>query len=237
MAEINFDAAPHWKATLQHIGTENNSVLLIDNFFSTPDILVQHACTKSFVRNAPYYPGIRAAVPAPYLRELRQPLSQVLVEVFDYGQGVSLQECYYSLVTTPGEDLNTVQSLPHIDGGDDNKVALLHYLCDEAQGHGGTAFYRQRRTSFESVPNDKFPAYKAALEADVAEFGMPEAGYYFESDEKFERIAYIPAKYNRAIAYRGVNLHAVHIGPDFQFSANPAKGRLTVNTFLNPLSG
>ncbi len=234
MSNITFHSAPQWQAELKHIGNEKNAVLIIDNFFPEPDILVQDASAKSFAANAPYYPGVRAAVPGRYLYTMMPALSEVLMKVFGFKTGAKPQECYYSLVTKAIKDLNTVQSLPHIDGGDDGKVALLHYLCDKT--YGGTSFYRQIRTGYESVPDKKFGKYKTAVEADVKEFGMPKTGYFCESDDKFERIAQVTAKYNRAVIYLGFNLHAIDISPDFKFSSSPTEGRLTITSFLDPLA-
>jgi len=76
-------------------------------------------------------------------------LLDVFQTVFNYGASkVSLQECFYSLVTTPADKLNMVQRIPHVDGGNDKKLALLHYLC--GQDFGGTAFYKQLKTGFET---------------------------------------------------------------------------------------
>jgi len=63
---------------------------------------------------------------------------------------------------------------------------------------------------------------------------MPPAAYPTESGPLFERIARQPASYNRIIAYRGISLHSIGLPDDFAFSADPRRGRLTVNTFLKP---
>jgi hypothetical protein len=49
---------------------------------------------------------------------------------------------------------------------------------------------------------------------------------------RFEMIADIPAKPDRMIIYRGRTLHSGSIGPSFDPSADPVKGRVTINTFL-----
>ena len=48
----------------------------------------------------------------------------------------------------------------------------------------------------------------------------------------FERIARYDCTFNRALIYRGRNLHSVNTPRSYEASADPRSGRLTVNTFL-----
>ncbi|MBL4871720.1 MAG: hypothetical protein JKX72_12295 [Robiginitomaculum sp.] len=233
MTEIAPNIDQHWRTKRRSIGREGNTVLVIDNFFPDPDILMKDASVRSYSALAPYYPGIRAKVPGKYIHMLEPALTKVLATAFGFNDGFNLKECFYSLLTTQVKDLKLIQSLPHVDGGNDKRVALLHYLCDES--FGGTSFYRHRRTGFESVPNDRFPTYKAALEKDVEIFGRPKQQYFSGDDEKFERIGHVEAKFNRAVIYFGRNLHAIDIGKDFTFNQRPTEGRLTINSFLDPV--
>ena len=194
-----FKDAPWWKAHITPIGQDKTPLIIIDNFFRQPDILLEDAAQKSFTANARYYPGVRAPVPQAYFTPLINALSDALANVFGYQKGVDLQECNYSLVTTSGRDLNMVQRLPHIDGGNDRKVSLLHYLCGAE--HGGTAFYKQCSTGFESVPNYRFEKYKTAVEADHIAIGAPAATYFNESDERFKKIKHVDAKYNLSLIH------------------------------------
>ena len=72
-------------------------------------------------------------------------------------------ETYFSIVTTPPEALAPIQRLPHVDGLEPDRIAILVYLSGAEQG--GTAFYRQRSTGFETVNAARFPAFEAALKA------------------------------------------------------------------------
>ncbi|MBL4854505.1 MAG: hypothetical protein JKY25_09740 [Robiginitomaculum sp.] len=232
MTNQTLKAAPWWQVDIRKIGEESSPLVVIDNFFPTPEVLTQDASHKTFTANAPYFPGVRAAVPSAYFKPLVNGLSHILANTFGYGAGVNLQECHYSIVTTPGKDLNMMQRLPHIDGDDDRKVALLHYLCDK--DHGGTAFYKQCRTGYETVSNARYPAYKQAVEVDHKNLGPPEATYFSNSDARFEQIAKIDAKFNRAVLYFGVNLHSILVGSK-PLASEPQNGRLTINSFLSPL--
>lgn len=222
----------YWSVRNAKIGREEQPLVIIDNFIADPQSLIDDAAGKRFAPLAPYYPGVRAAAPASYLKPAAGALAEILRSVFGYERGVNLQECFYSLTVTPPEQLAPMQTIPHFDGMGDGKVAILHFLC--APAHGGTAFYRHRRTGFETITNDRFEAYKKTIEKDVAEYGSPERNYFRKSNETFERIAHVDAVFNRAILYRGVNLHAIDIPEDFTFSPNPKKGRLTVNAFVSP---
>lgn len=155
-----------------------------------------------------------------------------MANIFQYKSGTELQEAHYSLTTTAPEQLHMVQRLPHIDGGNDMKLALLHYLCGAE--HGGTSFYKQRRTGFETVSNLRFEAYKSAVKQDHETYNPPVAEYYNEPDERFDKIHFVEAKFNRAIIYFGLNLHAVNIGQK-ALTTDPITGRLTANSFFNPI--
>lgn len=227
-----FKDAPWWKAHITPIGQDKTPLVTIDNFFPEPQILIEDASHKTFTANAPYYPGIRAATPQAYFKPLMNAISDVLVNVFGYNRGVNLQECHYSIVTTQGKDLNMLQRIPHIDGGNDGKVALLHYLCGPE--HGGTAFYRQLGTGFESVKNSRFGEYKKRVETDHERLGPPKASYYNDSDERFTQINKVEAKFNRAVLYYGTQLHSVILG-EAPLTPDVRNGRLTVNSFFSPL--
>lgn len=221
-----------WSVRQETIGRERQPLVVIDNFVDDPRALIEGAAARKFAPIAPYYPGVRAAAPPAYLRPVAAPISAILKSVFGYANGAALQECFYSLATTPPSKLAPAQSIPHFDGVGDDKVAILHFLCEA--GHGGTAFYRHRRTGFETVTSDRFDSYKRSVETDAAEHGMPKPDYFRHSNAMFERIASVKAAFNRAIIYRGVNLHAIDIAADYAFSANPRTGRLTVNSFVTP---
>ena len=198
----------------------------------SPSILIQDASQKNFTANAPYYPGIRSATPKAYFKPIMSALSDVLVNIFGYVRGVDLQECHYSLVTTRDKDLSMIQRLPHIDGGNDYKVALLHYLCGPE--HGGTAFYHQLRTGFESVKNNQFETYKKAVEQDHEKLGPPKPKYFSGNDKRFKQIDKVEAKFNRAILYYGTQLHSIILGTA-PLTTEVESGRLTINSFFSPI--
>ncbi|WP_300541543.1 DUF6445 family protein [Maricaulis sp.] len=222
----------HWSLTIEQIGREGVPVAIIDNFAREPEAMLADARTRVFRKNAPFYPGIRAEPRIDGLDGSGEALAALTRAVFGYPGGFDIQECFYSLVTTPAEELLPMQCLPHFDGVDDRKLALLHYLCEPAKG--GTGFYRHRSTGWETVTDARFPDYKAALKADVATHGMPPRRYPAGSDAMFERIGGVEAVFNRMVIYPGIVLHAFDMPEDFAFSPDADRGRLTVNTFLTP---
>jgi hypothetical protein len=136
----------------------------------------------------------------------------------------------FSIVTTPAEALTLRQRMPHIDSTHPGNLALLLYLSGSDQG--GTGFYRHRSTGFETITEDRFDAYEAALDGEVARFGAPQ-GYAGGDSAIFERVADYEARVNRMLVYRGRGLHSASLGPGFTGNPDPRKGRLTLNLFFH----
>jgi len=165
------------------------------------------------------------------------PLTEPLVNFFGFSRGAKIKECFYSILSTPPQKLNMVQRVPHVDGGQDKKIALLHYLCGPE--FGGTAFYQQVNTGFETVTNDRFKEYDQGLHKDHNQLGPSKAEYFNKSDERFKKIYQVSAKFNRAIIYFSCNLHTVIPGNTdltdvITSSPRIDKKRLTINTFIIP---
>jgi hypothetical protein len=209
------------------IGAEGEPVIVIDGFHPEPESLILTASMAVYGDPGRFYPGVRAPAEPGHLQACQGVLAEVLRRGFGLS-GARLAETSYSLVTTRPEDLAPIQRLPHFDGTDPNRIALLHYLTGPEAA--GTAFYRQRETGFETVTADRLEVFKAALHRGYPE-GPPQR-YFAGGDHHFEQIHTVEARFNRAVIYRGVTLHSGLIPEDFGFTANPADGRLTINTFL-----
>lgn len=219
-------------AQVYHHGREPIKVVVLDDYLAAPDAIIDLAVKgPSFTPNGPYYPGIRAPVPPSSFQSLLGPLSEILPRCFDYSGRAGLRECNFSLVTTPSDQLQPIQRLPHFDSLEYGRIAALLYLC-HGENQGGTAFYRQRSTGFESVDAGRFPAFEAALHADVACHGLPGAAYIDQTSPLYEMIGRHQARFNRMIVYLSSSLHCASIPKDFVFDPNPTTGRLTVNAFL-----
>lgn len=217
--------------TGRRMGQERQPLVVIDNFHPDPEALIADAASRPFGPAGPYYPGVRADAPRAHLEPCQGVIAEVLARGFGFS-GARLAETTYSLVTTRPEDLAAIQRLPHYDGLDENRIALLHYLTGPQEA--GTAFFRHRSTGFEIITEDRFPTYRDTLASEYPD-GPPPG--YFTGDGVFERIDHVDAKFNRAVIYRGLCLHTGLVPDTHTFNADVYTGRLTINTFLNGVPG
>jgi hypothetical protein len=223
---------PQFSSAVVPIGAEGVSVLVVDNFLSRPQVLVDYAASCVFEGvSDTFYPGVRAPIPAIYCFALRAFLGRLIVEAFGLASERIVGElAHFSLVTTPPADLSVPQRLPHIDNTDPGQLAVLHYLCGPE--HGGTSFYRHRRTRLEFVDHTRSALYRQGIAEDLASTGPPPPCYICGDSPLFEPTASFAAAYNRLLVYRSINLHSADIGPGFRFDPDARSGRLTANTFF-----
>jgi hypothetical protein len=226
--------APNNNLTIdvRHVGASREPILIIDDFLANPEALVAEAAgSQDWHDVAPGgYPGKRAPLPRAYaqavLRRLDVPIRQRLV-----GKERSLKrfDCSFSLVTAAPSDLAPLQRVPHIDVADENRVAILHYLCSDR--FGGTAFFRQVSTGLEQITAAEKARYIAARREDLATHQIAGA-YPSETTGGYERTGKVDARFNRIVAYRSMTLHSGIIDEPGILSDDPAKGRLTANFFV-----
>ena len=136
-------------AQVQFVGTERQPVILIDEFVPDPRSLVDEAASLSYSTIGVHYPGTRVSVPPARLHSFMPGIVELVVDTFGCGTKLRLLEAYYSVVTTRPETLTPIQRLPHFDGLERERIALLHFLSTDRSS--GTAFYRHRSTGFESI--------------------------------------------------------------------------------------
>jgi hypothetical protein len=216
------------RVSLRHLGEARAPLLCIDEFSSHPDELVALARRADFIDVGSQFPGVRAPAPAGYVSTLFPALAPLLEQHFGAPPEDELDLCAFSLVTTPPARLSGNQRLPHIDGPEERRFAVLHYLCGAEQG--GTAFYRHRATGLEVVTACHVRHFHDTVIAEMRR-AEPAAGYVTTSNQDFERIGGVDAAYNRVIVYRGNALHSGDIGAATVFSEDPRVGRLTINGF------
>lgn len=214
-----------------HFGDEGEVVVVIDDFFSSPEKLERQARQAQYVPGGNHYPGQRAPAPPAYLGEQASLLKRILIDEFGMTNGANLVECNYSIVTTQPEELTPIQRLPHFDGTDPGRLAMLHYLCRAEAG--GTSFYRHLATGYETITQDRLSHYNDVLTVEYTERGPPPPQYFSGSDAQFECIGQVAAKPNRMIIYRGIRLHSGDIPQQHDLPTDQQNARLTVNTFLS----
>lgn len=214
------------------MGAEQAPLLVIDNFVAEADELVRIAASRPYSQVGQFYPGIRSAAPPGYLHLIITRLTRTLGEFFQLqGTGLRFSLCHYSLVTTPAAGLSLLQRIPHFDSAERDGLATIHYLFKK--NLGGTAFYRHRKTGFESIDAERAPVYFKSLESENDGPNMPQAEYINGDTALFEQIAKPDGLFNRMLVYRRNSLHSGCIGPDFVPDPNPLTGRLSINSFID----
>ncbi len=223
---------PEAKIRVDHVGKERQPVVCIDDFLMGAEALRTEALDKGgFNEDTGYYPGVRKAAPTAYYQALNACLPGLIERVFGIHQEQIVKaESYYSLVTTRPEELHPVQRVPHFDSVRPTELAMIHFLCSAEMG--GTSFYRHRDTGYEYVDATRRERFLGALEADAKAGHLPPPGYINGDTDQFERIASYGAAFNRLLLYRCTSLHSGNIAEGFGFETDPAKGRLSINTFL-----
>lgn len=216
--------------SLRWIGEEREPVVQIDDFAPNPESLRAIADTLPFAPIGTYYPGLRAAATAAYFEAVGPVIFSAIREFFGGAGQIEVLRCYYSLMTFAPGDLMLAQRIPHVDALDDHQIAVLHYLSHDHSD--GTAFFRHRSTGFETVNEPRQARYEAALQADFAKFGEPEAAYIGADNPMFEMTCEYAARFNRALIYRGKLLHCASMHAPERLSAKPRSGRLTIASFI-----
>jgi hypothetical protein len=212
-------------------GREGQPVIVIDGMLSEPDLWREVAARARFAPIRPFHPGVSAAVPERLSNRLRDELAPLIGATFELDPVPPASSCFLSLVTTAPGALAPIQRLPHVDGLERERIAILVYLAGADKG--GTAFFRQRATGFETVDSDRRPAFEAALDSGLAEHGPPPEGYGGGDSALYERIALYEARPNRGLVYRSHSLHSAAIAPGAALPEDAVKGRLTLNAFLS----
>jgi hypothetical protein len=224
------NASPEAKVSIRRMGREGESLVVIDQFSGIADQLLKAGQAAHYQHAGASYPGIRSWADPSYLDRQRPLMMQLMQQIFGFSKGVRLDASTFSLVTLGEDQLSPLQRIPHYDHASGEVIAIMHYLLGPESG--GTAFYRHRRTGFETVTPDREDIYNAALAEDEREHGMPPRRYCHGDSPWFELIDEVEAQPDRLILYRGRQLHSGVIPDPASLSSDPQKGRLTINMFL-----
>ncbi|MDM7860387.1 DUF6445 family protein [Alteromonas sp. ASW11-36] len=227
---VNRAATPYFSK----VGQEQTPVFILDNFLEnlTPTLL-SNLDQLSFDQAPTYYPGIRAKLPDEYMIAVAKALVPLLHKIYgipaDYQ--VEFFDSYYSLVTRKPHELTIEQQIPHFDGTEQFRFALLHYL--NPHPHGGTAFYRHNASQTERVFEANVEQFLSSVSRQFEQNGGPKGQYIADTDSQFTKIGEIPFSQNRMAIYPGNLLHSGVINPATDIDASPNTGRLTANMFIN----
>lgn len=218
------------------MGQEQVPVVVIDNFFQDPEHIIDLAADVApFPRQeGHYYPGVRHRILPNdtarfgYVESVCQALGPLVSQIYGLNR-YEITDAGFSLVTMRPDALTPLQRVPHFDHADGEGFAIIHYLSKHPGG--GTAFYRHDRTGFETLTKERLEIYGPARTQDLQEMGAAQ-GYHSGNGNGFTELGMIEARFNRAAIYPGNLLHSGIIPPDFAFSADPRRGRLTANIFV-----
>jgi hypothetical protein len=207
---------------------------VIDGALTDADALVEWACHQPFAPPLGYpYPGLVLDAPPTLAQLMTEFFAQTVRSRLGARRTVD-STTRLSLVTVPPRQLEPRQWQCHRDRIAANPqdvlfaASVLYLFRDPALG--GTSFYAPRRPAAQI---DRMVADSQTLSADdfSARYGL-EPGYMAGSNPYFERIASVPAAWNRMIVYDGSLFHSADIEHPERMSADAARGRLTLNGFF-----
>lgn len=208
---------------------------VIDDALLDPDALVAHAVTQreAFVESGHNaYPGPELRMPAAFSAQLDAFFS---VHVRRHLDARRTERMYsrLAITTTPSDRLSPAQSICHVDRlsvdpGQCVAAAVLYLFRDPRLG--GTSFYAPKAPPAEIVPL-VLDAAKLDAAAFEAKYGL-RTGYMTASNAWFEKVASVPARWNRLIFYTGTIFHSGEIAHPELLTDDPRTGRLTLNGFF-----
>jgi hypothetical protein len=214
---------------------ERHFCLKIDDALLNPDELAQFAMDRRAEFSAVdfnYYPGVYLMAP--------DPQTQLFAEYFQMHarRHFDARRCLetvlrYSMVTLPTHALRPLQWICHRDDvGLDPRLSMqasvLYLFRDPALG--GTGFYAALRNV--SATGALFADARRLTPAAFSEKYAIAPAYLHEGNAWFRRVGGVAARWNRLIIYDGGMLHASDIAAPELLSADPDKGRLTLNGFF-----
>lgn len=220
------------KVTHLSLGLEKQPLLKVDNFLHDASTIRRYAVESANFLPAPnFYPGIRMPVPKAYLQAIMLHLYRDIEKLF----GLDVKKArhataFYSMVTTPAENLSFYQKIPHFDTPSQKTLAAIHYLSDAPEG--GTSFYRHKALGYEYISEDRKDTYLSCIEKQFESTSASLEGYICDSTDVYEKIASEAAKTNTFLMYYGSSLHSGDIRPHYEFDTNPSTGRLTITSFV-----
>jgi hypothetical protein len=231
----------------ERISVDDNRII-VDDFYVSPDAIRRLALAQPSWGPRRFFPGLQAVVSVdtgPLFEQLRR-----IVDVASLSPASeTAHKAVFSMITKKDAELEPRQSRnPHADGH--SHLAGLVYLNLPEQCHGGTSFYRHRKTGLEHQPRDLQglmaamgvttpPVDATAVDALWERFfdelfptepGAPQ--YIRESTERWELTELVEMRWNRAVFYDSNLFHSNYTRDDW-FGDTPETRRLTQTLFLD----
>lgn len=217
------------------------TVVIIDDVFANPDQIAHFACTNAgqFVRS-PHasYPGINLYLHEPECDSIRGFFRRRIRELANVSRAGLRVRANMSLAIDEPGSLSWAQRMCHTDDramdADHLAFACVTYLFRN-RDLGGTGFYRTRpHVNYRNAVRNYMRAnaeQKTFIAQEHPFFSAP-PNYLCGSNEFVELVKVVPAAWNRMIFYRGDIEHSAHITHPELLDADPGKGRLTLNAFI-----
>ena len=222
---------PRDSSKIQRINIEGFQVVVIDDFFENPDVIKAHIQRIDFEKQMGLYPGKHhfSTLPSqPWLDWLNEHNNQPqgpLEHAFQ-GQLVHVSEHYenvgFGVITLKEEELTIAHSMPHTDHFCD--YSMLVYFFEEDEVNGGTSFHRFLPTGEVTGPIDYY-------HIDAAPPDDRERGYNKAGKTIWEKVAYVPAKFNRFVLFPGNLFHSAVLYGDPRPKGD-LRARITMNCHM-----
>lgn len=223
------------RVQLRHVGQERQPLLVVDDVLADPDAMIEAAREAQFYA-PPHtnYPGLNANLPEAYYRTVVTALRGPIEAAFClHADAVLKYFGFFALATTDVAEAEPIQKIPHHDGPDPDRLAMVHYLCRGE--HGGTGFFRHKATGFESVDQTRHAPYVAVAKAQMAAAGIGGAAFAGADMADYDLVGQAECVFNRLIVYRNHVLHSALLSPRGG-AADPGQGRLTANGFIEAVT-
>jgi len=209
--------------------------VVLDNVLTAPELLValsSHHLEAFLPVRHNGYPGVELPLPDAALT----PFIDLFVKEAGAALGVSsviAAAGRLSMVTRGADELTPLQRVCHRDrlGAGTGQVAaagVLYLFEDPALG--GTAFFRPRLG--EERANQLIEKLSSATEEEADELLGSHRCYLASSNAHFEHLVTVAPGFNRLIFYDGSVFHSSAISAPEKLSADPRRGRLTLNLFF-----
>jgi hypothetical protein len=224
---------PRIRVRLQRVGADAQPVLVVDNVLAEPEAMIDCAAgAQLYVPPHTNYPGFNANLPESYYRPVLTALRQPLEAAFGLSSRAYVNYFgFFGLSTRSAAEATLAQQFPHVDCYDPNRLAMVHYFC--SADFGGTGFFRQQATGFESVDQARARRYVEAVMAERAQTASSAPAFPAEGMQHYDLTGKVDVAFNRLIVYRSHVLHAPLLGSGGA-SPDPRRGRLTANGFITP---
>ena len=206
--------------------------VVIDDVLNDPEAWRQWAATQRFKEPDYPYPGLILEAPLALTERMADCFAEHGRAALNGRRTLGMQ-LRFSVVSTPPDQLKPCQWICHRDQfgvkpGELFAASVLYLFHDESLG--GTSFYAPRQAP---EPTDRMIVDSMLLDnaAFSARYGL-KAGYMGDGNAYFERVARVPAAWNRMIVYDGNVFHSADLGPPERLVHDPLAGRLTLNAFF-----